>query len=61
MCGRDDDPSMHDRPYIDMLDVVDAVSVEAVCANCGEDIIVPADEDPEDTLCVPCAEEEMEG
>lgn len=53
MCGRDDDPTQHDRP--------DRTALEAVCANCGEDIIVPADEDPEDTLCVPCAEEEMEG
>lgn len=35
------------------------VSQEAVCANCGDQTIVPWDEDPDDTLCVACAEEEQ--
>ena len=41
------------------LALPDKVSQEAVCNNCGEDIIVPWDEDPDDTLCVACAEEEQ--
>jgi formylmethanofuran dehydrogenase subunit E len=33
---------------------------EATCASCGDVVYVPADEDPEDTLCVACAEDEQE-
>ena len=35
--------------------------IEATCANCGDTVMVPADEDPEDTLCAPCANDEAEG
>lgn len=34
-------------------------SVEAECAECGAQVEVPGDEDPEDTLCVACAEAEQ--
>lgn len=36
------------------------VSHEAVCAACGEVFDAPGWEDPADTLCVSCAEEEQE-
>ena len=29
---------------------------EATCKHCGEQCWVPADEDPNDTLCAPCAD-----
>lgn len=37
------------------------VSIEAECRVCGEWSNVPGHENPEDTLCVGCAEEEQEG
>jgi hypothetical protein len=39
--------------------VKELVSIEATCAVCGDQCVVPGDEDPEDTLCVACAEEEQ--
>src|SRR5262245_4814283 len=33
---------------------------EATCAVCGDQIVVPWDEDPADTLCVACADERDE-
>lgn len=35
------------------------LSFEAVCSNCGDQFVAPPWEDPEDTLCVPCAEDEQ--
>lgn len=35
------------------------VSIEATCAACGDQCVVPGDEDPADTLCVACAEDEQ--
>lgn len=35
------------------------LAIEATCASCGDQIYVPGDEDPNDTLCVACAEEEQ--
>ena len=37
----------------------DRLAYEATCAACGDQCIVPGDEDPEDTLCVACAEDEQ--
>lgn len=34
-------------------------SFEAVCANCGDQFMAPSWENPADTLCVGCAEEEQ--
>lgn len=34
------------------------VSVEATCAVCGDQFDAPSGEDPADTLCVGCAEDE---
>lgn len=34
-------------------------SFEAVCATCGDQFMAPSWEDPENTLCVPCAEDEQ--
>ena len=36
-------------------------AIEATCAACGDTVYVPGDEDPEDTLCVPCANDRDEG
>lgn len=36
-------------------------SIEATCAVCGDQCVVPGDEDPEDTLCVACAEDRDDG
>jgi hypothetical protein len=33
----------------------------AECRDCGDWIMVPADEDPTDTFCVPCADARDEG
>lgn len=32
------------------------VSIEAECRDCGDWVMVPGDEDPENTLCAPCAD-----
>lgn len=32
------------------------VSIETTCVSCGDQCVVPGDEDPEDTYCVACAE-----
>ena len=37
------------------------VSIEATCASCGDQCVVPGDEDPEDTLCAACAGDRDEG
>jgi hypothetical protein len=34
--------------------------IEATCAACGDQCVVPADEDPDDTLCALCAQDEMD-
>lgn len=34
-------------------------AIEITCAACGDQCFVPGDEDPEDTLCVACAEDEQ--
>lgn len=33
--------------------------IEATCAACGDQCVVPADEDPENTLCAICADDEQ--
>ena len=35
--------------------------MDATCARCGDQCWVPADEDPNDTLCAPCADDLAEG
>jgi hypothetical protein len=35
---------------------VETVATEACCASWGDWVMVPGDEDPENTLCVPCAD-----
>ena len=36
-------------------------AIEATCAACGDVVMVPGDEDPNDTLCAPCADDRDEG
>lgn len=36
------------------------LSIETTCAVCGDQCVVPGDEDPANTLCVACATDEQE-
>lgn len=58
LCGNTFDVELALARRADMLA---RTSIEATCAACGDQCDVPGDEDPEDTLCAVCADEEQNG
>ncbi len=50
-----------DRFFVNPPLVLSATSFEAVCAVCGDVFECPPGEDPEDTLCVGCADDRDSG